>query len=128
MEEKTIYLPQPDGYRRGCLRYTNGLTHVADLSPEELLQQVDAFLSDPAERWLKLHDAQYGDLYAVPRLALERDLLDVMVAWVKNPAPQSGPRPGGVLVARDLPMDPAAIAALSREERGQRRRTRRGLN
>ena len=96
----TIYLPQPDGHRRGCLRYRNGLTQEIDATPEELDQLIDEFLAGD-EPSLSLRDARFGDLYTVRRHALQEELLDVLVAWVKNPAPAGGRRE--LVVAREHP-------------------------
>jgi hypothetical protein len=110
-EEKTIHLPQPEGHRRGCLRYRNGLMQEIDMSPEDLAAEVKAFLADPERLQLELRDAKYGDLYVMQRNAAQEELLDVLVCWVKNPAPQLGARPGGVSVVRQMPMDPAVMRA-----------------
>lgn len=100
--DPTILLPQPEGHRRGVLRWRNGLMQEIDLAPEELVQELQAFGADPERWWLELRDARYGDLYVVTRHAIEEELLDVLVAWIKNPAPQTGKR-GGVVVAREMP-------------------------
>ena len=103
--ERTIYLPQPKGHRRACLRIRNGLTQNIDMQPEELALELERFLADPARAQLHLRDASFGEFYAVPRRAVEKELLDVLVAWVENPAPQLGARQG-VLVAREMPEPP----------------------
>lgn len=122
VDEKTIHLPQPAGHRRGCLRYRNGLTQETDMTPEELADVVEEFLADPERRRLDLRDARYGDLYVVQRHALEEELLDILVAYVANPAPQTGRRASGVTVAREMPVDPALVHAAELEAGIRRRR------
>lgn len=101
--ERTIYLPQPKGHRRAALRYRNGLVQQIDMQPEELASVLDAFVADPSQgSQLHLRDATFGELYVVTRHAAEKEVLDVLVAWVENPTPQLGTR-GGVVVAREMP-------------------------
>lgn len=102
--EPTIYLPQPEGHRRGSLRFINGLQVDVTVSPEELVELVDHFMEDPIEpHRLELRDAQFNEPYYLFREAIAHGhLMAVGVAWVKNPAPQVGRR-GDVLVAREMP-------------------------
>lgn len=103
--ERTIYLPQPRGHRRACLRFRNGLNQNLDMQPEELARVLDEFLADPSRSQLHLRDAAFGEIYMLPRRVVEKEVLDVSVAWVENPPPQLGPR-GGVMVAREMPEPP----------------------
>jgi len=119
--EMTIHLPTPEGHRRGALQYRNGLTHNIDLSPEDLAAAVRAFRADPDRQELELRDAVYGEPLLVTRVAIDRELLALMVAWVPNPAAQQGVRPSGVTVVRDMPLDPAQVRAIERRERRARR-------
>lgn len=102
--EPTIYLPQPQGHRRGSLRFINGMQVNVTASPEELADLVDHFVEDPTEpHRLELRDAEYNEPYYLLREVVEHGhLMAVAVAWVPNPAPETGRR-GGVMVAREMP-------------------------
>lgn len=119
-QERHIYLPPQPGHRRACLRFRNGLTQNLDMQPEELTAEIDAFLADPERAWLELRDAVYGEVYAVPKRVVEKEVLDVLVAWVQNPAPQQGSRGNGVVVAREMPDFPG----FNQQQELERRRRR----
>jgi len=119
--QPTIFLPTPEGHRRGSLRFMNGLIVPMACSPEELAELVDDFQADPAQRQLELRDAEYNEPYWLLRPTVdEGHLMAIAVQWVTNPAPEIGQR-GGVTIARDMPPDPLVLAEARRAERRRRR-------
>lgn len=101
--EPHIFLPPQPGHRRACLRFRNGITQEIDMQPEELADELDVFLADASRPRLELRDAKFGEYYSISRHVVEEEVLDVLVAWVQNPAPEEGRRSTGVVVAREMP-------------------------
>jgi hypothetical protein len=114
-EQPTIYVPAPEGHRRGTFHLENGAQMAIDMEPEELVDLVQAFLGEKATKLLALRDAVYGDLVVLTRHGVEC-LTHLGVAYVKNPAPKSD----RLSVVRELP---AGIPPMNREQR--RRHARR---
>jgi hypothetical protein len=87
-DEKKILLPEPEGHRRGALRFRNGGLQAVNMSPEELVEALQAFMTDPAAPpFLVVSDAQYGENLYLTRAAI--DNIDmVCVSWVKVVAPR----------------------------------------
>ncbi|HKW92990.1 MAG TPA: hypothetical protein VJX92_13915 [Methylomirabilota bacterium] len=118
----TIHLPAPEGHRRGRLQFRNGLVQDVDLSPEHLAVTILEFLASSGQPQLCLRDAIYGEPFVIPRRAIERELLNIQTVWIPKVAPQLGQRASGITVARDVPLDPAQIAAIEKREARRRRR------
>jgi hypothetical protein len=113
LRQPTIYVPAPEGHRRGTFHLENGAQMAIDMEPEELLEVVEAFLAGEGQL-LELRDAVYGDLVVLTRHGVEC-LTHVGVAYVKNPAPKSD----RLAVVRELP---AGIRPMNREQRRRARR------
>ena len=89
-EPKEILLPEPEGFKRGAIRFRNGGLQTFNCSLGELREAVETFMADPkAPRFLELPDAQYGEPLYLTRTAIDNiDLL--CVSWVKKVAPRPG--------------------------------------